>query len=387
MLRRLTLGFALVIAAATAIVACSTNSTNSTLSVGPNFPSQTLYASNSTQDAVSIYPPGTATGAGPAYQIGGSQTTFTGPQYLTFDNLSNLYVTNYNVSSNAGSIVEIKTLATGNVLPLNAVRLGTDRARGIAFYLQPSTVASASPAPAFAVAVVNSSASAGFTSQIIFFNDLLGAFQTIAGPNTKLNIPSGVAFDKSNNLYVTNIQSASVDVYALPTPAPTPSPTPSTSPSPSPSPSPTASGATASPSPTPSPTATPINITPIRTISGAASGLGQPSGIALDSNGNIYVSDPAAVGAAICGGTKSVCPAVLVFASGSSTPKAIAGSNTLLNAPTDVKVDKTGNIYVGDTTTAGAGVVYMFAPGATGNVGPKSTYTSPGAVIGIGIAP
>ena len=391
MLRRLTLGFALLIATAVAVAACSSSNANSTISVGPNFPSQSLYATNATQNAIGIYPPNTKTGSGPAYQIGGSSTGIAGPQYVAFDDQSNLFLTNYNVSAASASIIEIKALATGNVLPFNSVTLSSNvRPRGIAFYMQPAVVASASPAPSFVVAAVNAGASSGFTSQLEFFTDALGQFQVLGGPNTGLNVPSGVALDSANNIYVTNLQGASVEVFALPTPTPTPVPTPTTSPTTTPSPSPTPSGATASPSPTPVPTASPINVAPLRTIVGAGTGLGQPTGIALDGNSNIYVTDVAAtLGATACSG-KAACPAVLIFpagANGATAPKAIAGPATLLNAPTDVKIDKGGNIYVGDTTAAGAGVVYVFAPGASGNVAPTTTFTSPGAVIGIGLAP
>ena len=389
MLRRLTLGLGLVMTAATAFAACSTTS-NSNLSIGPNFPSQSLYASNSTQNAVSIYPPGTKSGSGPADQV--SSGSISGPQYLAFDNFSNLFVTNFNVTTNTGSIVELKALATGPVTALNAVSVGTIHPRGIAFYLQPSAVSSASPAPAFAVAAVNSGAAAGFTNQLVFYNALLGSFQTIAGPNTAMNVPSGIAFDGNNNLYVTNLQGASIEVFALPTASPTPSATATPTSSPSPTPSPLPSGATATPSPTPVPTATPINIAPIRTIAGAATGLGQPSGIAFDSSGNIYVSDAAASASVLPAGScsRATCPAVLIFpagANGAAVPKAIAGPLTKFNAPSDVKVDKSNNVYVADTTASGAGVIYVFAPGASGNIAATSTFTSPGAVIGIGITP
>ena len=387
MLRRLTLGFGLVIAAATVFAACSSTNT-STISIGPNFPSQSLYASNSTQNGVSIYPPGTATGSGPAYQL--SSSSIAGPQYLAFDNFSNLYITNWNVTSAVGALVEIKALATGNVTALNTVSLGPAHARGIAFYMQPIAVASASPVPAFVVATVNATASAGFTNQIVFYNAILGAFQTIAGPNTQMNVPSGIALDSTQHIYVTNLQGSSVEVFALPTASPVPSPT--ATPTSTPTPSPLPSGATATPSPTPVPTPTPINVAPVRTIAGAGSGLGQPTGVALDSNGNIYVSDAAASAAVLPAGscTKAACPAILIFppgANGAVSPKAIAGPLTLLNSPTDVKLDKANNVYVADTTTSGTGVVYVFAPGASGNIAPASKFTSPGAVIGLGITP
>jgi hypothetical protein len=66
----------------------------------------------------------------------------------------------------------------------------------------------------------------------------------------------------------------------------------------------------------------------------------------------------------------------------------IGGKNTLLTAPTDVKVDNYGYVYVADEAS-GSGVIYVFAPIATanGNVAPVSTLKSPGAVIGLGLTP
>ncbi len=167
MLRRLTLGFALVTAAAVAVSACSSNDSNSTISIGPNFPSQTLYATNSTQNAINIYPPTTKGGA-PAYQIGGSATTLSGPQYLTFDNLSNLFVTNYNVSASA--LFDRRDQGACDRQRL-AVQLGNAQfqrsaARHRVSYMQPAVVASASPAPALVIAAVNAGAASGFTSQL-----------------------------------------------------------------------------------------------------------------------------------------------------------------------------------------------------------------------------
>ena len=84
MLRRLAFGFAGVVTAAIAIAACSSSDATQTISVGPNFAPQTLYAADVSQNAVNIYPSPRATG-GPQYQIGGGNTTMAGPQYLAFD--------------------------------------------------------------------------------------------------------------------------------------------------------------------------------------------------------------------------------------------------------------------------------------------------------------
>src|SRR6476469_8691298 len=134
MLRRLSLGL-VGLSLAAAVAACNSNDTtlNGGLGVGPDFPTLTLYAANSTQNAIGIYPPKTASGSGPVYQIGGGNTTLNGPQYLSFDSASNLWVSNYNASTGAASVVAIKALATGNVFPIGGFTYANmGRPRGIA---------------------------------------------------------------------------------------------------------------------------------------------------------------------------------------------------------------------------------------------------------------
>ena len=64
------------------------------------------------------------------------------------------------------------------------------------------------------------------------------------------------------------------------------------------------------------------------------------------------------------------------------------GCNTLLNAPTDVKVDSNGLVYVADSPlTGGGGVIYVYAAGARGDVAPSAIYKSPGTVTGLGLVP
>jgi len=103
--------------------------------------------------------------------------------------------------------------------------------------------------------------------------------------------------------------------------------------------------------------------------------LVNPTGIWLDANGVIYVSDS---------GRK----AVLIFAanaSGNVAPTSqISGALTGFVTPSDVKVDTTGKIYVSDS---GAGKIFVFAALASGNVAPILTYTASGTLVGIGLAP
>jgi len=376
MLRRLSLGL-VGLSLAAAVAACNSNDTtlNGGLGIGPNFPSLTLYAANSSQNAVSIYPPATASGSGPAFQIGGSNTTLDGPQYIAVDSTNDLWITNYDAGTSASSVVEIKALATGNVFPFGGFTFSQmGRVRGIA-------IDAGSGATAVATVFAGTTLP-GLPSQVqVYVGGSAGGTSPsliLSGPSTGLNVPSGVLYDKNDALWVTNLQGASVEKFVFPTPSPTPSgspsPTPTASPTPTPTPSPTATPI--GPTPTPVPTATPsiyTDLAPATVISGASTGLVNPTGIAMDAALDIYVSDA---------GAKSV----FVFApaaTGNVAPiRTIAGALTGFVSPSDVKVDKNGLIYVADP---GAGKIFVFAANASGNVAPTATYTSPGTLVGIGI--
>jgi hypothetical protein len=385
MLRRLTLGFAGVLTAAIAIAACSSSDATQSLSIGPTFAAETLYAANVTANAIDIYTPNPKSTAGPEFQIGGGATNLQAPQYLAFDASDNLWVTNWLASTSVGSILQFKPEATGDVLPFLGITLGAVHPRGIADFTY--TLAGATTVTdAIGVGIVDPSQPAGFQSGVaLYFTAVGGApFETIAGPDTGLNVPSGVAFDSRDNLYVANLQSASVEVFQV-LPSPTASPTPGTTATPKPTTAPI--GATPTPPAAGAPTPTPLDQAPEATIAGAATGIGVPVGLALDSFNNIYVADQAAtVPAKLCA---AKCPAILIFPPGSSgaiAPTVLAGANTLLAAPTDVKVDTHGNIYVADTA-AGRGVIYMFTGGVSGNVAPAATLEAGGALIGLGLNP
>lgn len=375
MLRRLTLGFFLLACAAVAAACSSTTATPSSGGVpgiGPNFVTNTVYTTNTTAQVIEIYTPAPGPSATPQYAIGGSNTSMNGPQYLAFDSQKHLFVTNYNQAAQTSSILEFQTYATGNVLPLAGVPLSsTVRPRGIATL------------PNSGGYVVAATQPGGFLPNLVLVYSTLGLQNTIGGSNTGLNVPTGVAVDSKSNIYVSNNGAPSVTIYALPSPTPTPS----TSPSPTPSPTPTPS---ASPSGSPSPTPTPAsnNISPTTTIAGGSTGLAAPLGIALDSNGNLYVADA---------GGSGIAPKILIFngpfAAGllNLTPShTIVSQNPAFVNPTDVKVDTTGNVYVVD---AGSGPnanskLLIFPAGTYGTVTPASAITLPnGSATGVGLSP
>ncbi|MGZ3546945.1 MAG: hypothetical protein ACXWNZ_01295 [Vulcanimicrobiaceae bacterium] len=368
MLRRLTLGF-FSLACAVAVAACSssvsTPSSGGVPGVGENFPPNSIYATSSSNNVVYIYAPSPAPSAAPVNQIGGTNTSLNGPQYSAFNSGKQLFVTNYNASTSQAAIEEYQEYAMGDVLSLASF------SGGLTGLTQPRGIAIDAKSQNLVVANVNPAASAP-NQVLLFATSTFGSVAptVIAGNLTQLNSPTGVGFDAADRIYVANRGGGSVTVYAMP--SPTPVPTTSATASPSPTPSPSSSG---SPSPTPSPTPIPgDNVAPIQTITG----LGAPTGLSLDANGNIYVADP-----------DSGNPSIYVFAPGATSAAAatrhINGSSTQLVFPTDVKVDAAGNIYVADSA---ANKILIFAPNATGNVAPATSIPfAAGTLIGLTLSP
>ena len=160
---------------------------------------------------------------------------------------------------------------------------------------------------------------------------------TITGNKTGLNYPVGIAVDARGKIFVANEgvgADASVTVYR-----------------------PRSSG----------------NVTPSAIISGDKTMLSRPSGLALDSAGNLYVSNrggPAGPGS------------ITVYSAGSSgdvPPTRVIGR--LLPggfAPAGIALDKRGDIFV---TNAAGGNVEMFPAGSNGSVAPQEVV--PGACAGL----
>ena len=367
MLRRSFPGLIFALACAAAFAACSSSTTvpssGGVPGLGPNFVKNTLYVVNTTQNVIELFTPSPGPSATPQFAIGGSNTGMNGPQYDAFDSSQRLYVTNWNPGTQAAAVTIYQQFATGNVLPFAVISgAGTllDQPHGVSLL---STGV---------IVVANTSPNGSFPDALLIFSPLSATSSPIlgviiAGSLTQLSSPTGVARSTTDTIYVANRGSGSVTAYVIPTPTPAPSTTPSPTPTPNPS---------VSPSPTPVPFNT--NVAPVANISGAATGLIAPTGIALDANNVIYVADP-----------DNGVPSVRIFAAGANGNVApirvISGALTQLSNPVDVKVDSAGNIYVADF---GANKLLIFGPGASGNVAPTVAIALPiGSVTGLALSP
>ena len=138
---------------------------------------------------------------------------------------------------------------------------------------------------------------------------------TISGSNTGLLSPDGIALDSSGKIYVADYYADSVFVYS-------------------------ALGSS---------TGT-LNEAPSATISTTmTTGLSAPQGIALDSSGKIYVADDGTL-------RRVGTPSVFVYAAGSNGNAApiatISGSATGLIQPIGIALDSSRKIYVADESAA-----------------------------------
>jgi hypothetical protein len=159
------------------------------------------------------------------------------------------------------------------------------------------------------------------------------------------------------------------------------------------------------------------NVAPSRTITGAATGLSLPIGMAMDSKGSLYVANRTGSKVTVypigadgnvaptrslvdtamkspqalvidradgvfvatcpnCGSSSGGATGMFHFANGSNAVDYfLRGANTGMTVPNGIGLDATSNIYIGN---AFGGTVSVYAPGASGNSLPIRSF-NPGA--------
>ena len=265
--------FPVTLKTAGSVVVTATDVANSSITGSqavtmPALSDKPLYVVNYGTNSITVYAAGASCNATPTTTIAGSNTGLNSPHGIALDGAGQLYVANY-----AGSTITVYAAgATGNATPT----------------------------------------------------------ATIAGSSTGLNGPVAIALDGAGRLYVANLTLPNSSVQTITV---------------------YAAGATG-------------NATPTATIAGSNTGLSDPFGIALDAAGRLYVAN---YGVAEGPGSITVYAA---GATGNATPTAtIAGSNTGLNGPGAIALDAAGQLYVANW----AGTITVYAAGATGNATPTAT--------------
>lgn len=275
--------------------------------------SQYLYVANRKAASVLTFPvAGPFGNVSPSTRIGGANTQLVLPDGLAVDNSGDIYV-GENDDIPRSVIAGFAAGANGNSAP--------------AFTFTPT------PTLKVEGLVVDSSGNVYVSSWIGSLVDVFAPrpsgsaapSRVISGPNTLLRGPDGMALN-SGKLYVADYLNNAICVFSA-----------------------NARG----------------NVAPTTRIAGASTLLNHPGEVALDSTGRIIVANTGTGGHGF----------VLVFgrgAGGNVAPVAmISGANTGLLDPTGVAVDSTGAIWVSDGT---ANAIYRFASDANGNVAPTATF-------------
>jgi sugar lactone lactonase YvrE len=292
-------------ASATTLTGATSSSFNITVAGKP------LYVANFFGHSITVYAAGASRNVTPTATIAGLATGLSYPFGIARDGAGNIYVANEfsSVSGGPGIITVYAAGASGNATPTATIAGGNT---GLA---NPQGIALDGAGNSYVTNISSNS----ITVYAAGANGNATPMATIAGLNTGLDLPSGIALDGAGNIYVAN-RTGSITVYAA-----------------------GASG----------------NATPTATIAGGNTGLVDPQGIALDGAGNIYVPTGYSI---------------LVYAAGASgnaTPTAtIAGGNTGLGGPVGIALDGAGNIYVSNFTTSS---ITVYAAGASGNATPTAT--------------
>lgn len=336
---------AIVALVATAIVAVANIPVSHALTAGQT---AQAFVCNFGGNSVTIYPAGSGINPANVTTVAGENSELESPVGVALapsavPGLTRFYLTNCGkdcggVGSSSINLYEVEIPAGGGVVDPTATGMITGDNTGLD---EPLGVALDSSENVY---VANDAGGdSGFGSVTIYPAGSDGDVtpsETIAGRKTGFDFPTGIALDSSGNIYVANCgencggnNASSVEVFAA-----------------------GSSG----------------NVTPSTTIIGTNTGLVNPFGITLDSGGNIYVANELA--GQNGRGSITIYPA---GSKGNAKPSAtIVGKKTTLHTPAGIALDSNGNIYVANF---GGESVTVFAAGSKGNVAPSATISGTGS--------
>ncbi|MGC2276078.1 MAG: hypothetical protein WA571_08715, partial [Candidatus Binatus sp.] len=331
---------------------------------------------------VTIYALGSRGDVEPIGTIDGAATRMDGPTGIAVDSSGRIYVLNEGEGARkGGSVVVFAPGSNGNVAPIATIsgsNTGIRSPKAIALdYRGNIYVANEEGVPpgpnierpgGVSVYPARSNGDVKPTASIrgadVNMNLCCPCTDTCCGNDTGIQNPYGIAVDSRSNLYVTSTsgcprsQGESVRVFAAGSDG---------------------------------------NVKPSAIISGPHTGLTAPNDVALDSKGDIYVTDyrgRARDGKTIVYKRGSI----IVYRPGSSGDAApmarIAGPKTGIDWPGKITVDSKDRIYVSNATVGGQNgteSIEVFDPGSNGDVAPRAIIvgdsTGLNGIAGMSIGP